>query len=182
MVLRIFRFSWIVFLFSSSFMFSQDIMETGQNDIYQKKVQKIVSKTFNLDGLTYNNINLPDSIKREIGNSHLEGSFVSLHLNDSIIAYYVITSARGRFDYFDFLIIYNRELFVKKIEILEYRSDHGYQIANKKWLSQFYGIKGCELNYPKDIDAISGASISANSITEKVDQLCKLLFIMIDSD
>jgi hypothetical protein len=46
---------------------------------------------------------------------------------------------------------------------------------NKGWLRQFIGITGCELDYGKDIDAISGATISASSLTIEIRKWCKFL-------
>lgn len=95
--------------------------------------------------------------------------------DDSVSGYIVATSARGRYDYFDYLVIYNTELVVEKIRVFEYRSDHGYEICSKKWLRQFENNSGCNIQYGQEIDAISGATISASSITEDLSFLCDYL-------
>jgi len=95
--------------------------------------------------------------------------------DDSVSGYIVATSARGRYDYFDYLVIFNTDLIVLNVRVFEYRSDHGYEICNKKWLKQFENITGCGIHYGKDIDAISGATISAASLTGDISALCDYL-------
>ena len=70
------------------------------------------------------------------------------------------------------MVIYDETLMIKKIEVLTYRSDHGHEITSGKWLNQFTSTKGCDLNYGKDIQAISGATFSGNAITEGINKLC----------
>lgn len=98
-----------------------------------------------------------------------------LYDNNSLLGYLIITTAKGRYDYFDYMVIYNPDLSIRMIRVLEYRSEHGYEISNTKWLSQFDGSIGCDLNYGHDIDAISGATLSASSITNDLSVLCKFL-------
>lgn len=182
MVLRIFQISIGFLLLFSCNLYSQENVFSEISGKQEKKINKVLSKTFNSDDIKLTSVILSDSVQSVLDNPHLKGKFWKVNRQDSLIAYMVFTSAKGRLDYFDLTVIYDTDLRIKNIEILDYRSDHGYQITNKKWLSQFYGKKGCDLNYPKDIDAISGATISANSITNKVDQLCGLLFVVIDCD
>lgn len=92
-----------------------------------------------------------------------------------IKGYVIATSARGRHEYFDYLVIYDTALIIQKIRVFEYRSDHGYEICNKKWLKQFEGKPGCGLQYGKDIDGISGATYSASSLTRDVSHWCEYL-------
>ena len=81
-------------------------------------------------------------------------------------------SARGRYDWFDFIVIYNQDLLIEKVEIIVYREDHGLEITNKSWLAQFRGKTGCEADYGKDIDAVSGATLSANSLMSAISEIC----------
>jgi Na+-translocating ferredoxin:NAD+ oxidoreductase RnfG subunit len=57
--------------------------------------------------------------------------------------------------------------------VLEYTSDHGYQIANKGWLKQFE--KGTSFSVGENIDAISGATISVKSITAGVNEQLRII-------
>lgn len=87
----------------------------------------------------------------------------------------VLTSARGRHDSFDYFIIYNSSLEIKFIKVLVYRSDYGSEITAKRWLKQFYTKKTDSLKYGSDIQAISGATFSAISLTKNVNRITKKL-------
>ena len=77
-------------------------------------------------------------------------------------------------DDFDYVVIFDRGLIVKKIKILAYREDYGGEITSKRWLRQFAGLTGVdEIKYGTDIKAISGATISAVSMTDAVNDLLK---------
>ncbi len=55
--------------------------------------------------------------------------------------------------------------------MLSYRESHGFEICNKRWLKQFIGINiASEFEYNNKVDAISGATISVNSIKSFIYQ------------
>lgn len=91
---------------------------------------------------------------------------------NQIEGYVVLTSAKGRYDYFDYLVVYDTGLIIQTVKVFEYRSDHGYEICSKKWLQQFEGVNGCDLKYGEDIDCISGATFSTSSLTMDILFLC----------
>ena len=76
---------------------------------------------------------------------------------------------------FDYLVTVNLAFEIEKVKVLKYRSEHGGEIASKKWLQQFTGYSTGELKYKKDISAISGATISASSITSDIQIVLKIL-------
>lgn len=61
---------------------------------------------------------------------------------------------------------------VLRVEILEYRETHGYEVRNKRWLAQFTG-KGSDsaLQLGRDIKNISGATLSCRHVTQGVRRL-----------
>jgi K+-transporting ATPase c subunit len=64
---------------------------------------------------------------------------------------------------------------IELIKILVYRSAYGSEITAKRWLSQFYFKQRDSLKYGSDIQAISGATVSASSLTENVNRINKLI-------
>lgn len=72
------------------------------------------------------------------------------------------------YEYFDFVMLLNTRLEVQRIEIINYQAQYGYEICNPRWLRQFQNYQGHALRYGTDIQAISGATISAQSITDEV--------------
>ena len=56
------------------------------------------------------------------------------------------------------------------------REDHGGEISSKRWLKQFFGFeKNQNIIYRKDIAGISGATISATSLTNSVNKVLKTM-------
>ena len=83
------------------------------------------------------------------------------------------------FEYFDYFIIFDESLIVKKIRVYNYQATHGHEVGGKGWLKQFIGYDGKEkLEYGKNIDSISGATISANAITYNVQESCRYLDLL----
>ena len=83
------------------------------------------------------------------------------------------------FEYFDYYIIFNTSIAVEKIRVYNYQATHGHEIGGKGWLKQFIGYTGeSKLEYGKNIDAISGATISANAITYNVQESSRYLALL----
>lgn len=107
--------------------------------------------------------------------------------NDSFVGYSMISRAMGCkvggcdkpkkedaiFEEFYFMTAFDTQRKVKKVRVLEYTSNHGYQIANRGWLKQFEGQDSVGLGY--NIDGISGATISVKSIINSVNNQIHLL-------
>ncbi len=93
--------------------------------------------------------------------------------------YVVFTEAKGRYDFFDYVMSVNKNFEIEKIRILKYRSEHGGEIKSRKWLSQFENYTaGKEIRYKKEISALSGATLSATGL---VNDVPKVLTILKDS-
>jgi hypothetical protein len=73
-------------------------------------------------------------------------------------------------EYFDYAIIFNPDLRVDAVQIYNYQASHGHGIAAAGWLRQFEGFSsGKRLEVGKNIDAISGATISVLAITNDIE-------------
>ncbi len=52
------------------------------------------------------------------------------------------------------------------MKVYNYRATHGHEVMGWGWLKQFIGYSGGkEMVYGKDIEAITGATISASALT-----------------
>lgn len=79
-------------------------------------------------------------------------------------------------EYFDYFILFDSSKAVKQVEVFNYQATHGYEITAKGWLKQFTGFTEKDtLVVNKDIDGISGATISVFAITGDVQQKTRLL-------
>ncbi|WP_141402396.1 FMN-binding protein [Sediminicola luteus] len=90
----------------------------------------------------------------------------------NLVGYGYLGEANSMKRTFDYLVLFNPDLSVRKSKVLIYREEHGRQIGSQRWLKQFIGLTpGTSLTYGSDIDAISGATISAKSMTVAMDQV-----------
>jgi len=89
--------------------------------------------------------------------------------------YAAFTNSKGRYDYFDYVVVINTKLEIEKVKVLKYRSENGGEISSKKWLEQFIGYTTGYLHYKKDISAISGATISAMSISRDIPKVMEVV-------
>lgn len=78
--------------------------------------------------------------------------------------------AEGAFEYFDYFILFDEGGVVRQVRVFNYQATHGHGITSRGWLKQFSGYDGSKNLEPgKDIDAISGATISVRSIANEVE-------------
>lgn len=100
-----------------------------------------------------------------------------LLINNKLVAFLALSRAKSRVDFFDYMIIYNLDLSIKTIQVLAYREDYGGEIASNRWLKQFVGKKNAEeMKFGQDIQGISGATISARSLTFDVQEVSKFMY------
>ncbi len=79
-------------------------------------------------------------------------------------------------EYFDYFILFDSEKKVKLVRVYNYAATHGQEVAVKKWLDQFTGHgSGQPLRVGKEIDAISGATISVYAIVADIQEKIRFL-------
>ena len=77
----------------------------------------------------------------------------------------------SKFDDFDYMVLFDSSSKIKLVRVLIYRENYGGEIGSKRWLRQFIGM-----TEPKNyVDAISGATISVNSMKYSINKLIKSL-------
>lgn len=83
----------------------------------------------------------------------------------------------GYSEYFDYYILFNANKTVQAVNVFNYQATHGQEITAKGWLKQFIGHNSSEpLQIDKNIDAISGATISVYAITFDVEIKTDILY------
>lgn len=82
----------------------------------------------------------------------------------------------GEFEFFDYYTIYDSTYQVVEVRVHNYEASHGQEITARGWLKQFIGYQaGNYLEVGKNVDAISGATISVNGIVEDVKDKTNML-------
>ena len=79
-------------------------------------------------------------------------------------------------EYFDYFILYDSACSIRLVKIYNYQATHGQEVTAKSWLKQFIGYHGeAELLAGKNVDAISGATISVHAINYDIEYRTGLL-------
>ncbi|RIH64921.1 FMN-binding protein [Mariniphaga sediminis] len=174
-------FFFIIFLFATFHSFGE-----GTSDTLPKAVTKALKKQFGKEELHLIEKKINDQI------FHHDKFFSIQTRNDSGLKGYLHygrvktcraggcdapTADPASFDseYFDYFIIFDPDLSVQMIKVFNYQASYGHEISANGWLNQFRGFTGKKsLEVGKDIDAISGATVSVHAITDDVQWKTKL--------
>jgi hypothetical protein len=82
----------------------------------------------------------------------------------------------GKSEYFDYFILFDATPAILSVEVFNYEATHGQEITVRGWLKQFNGYRADkELVAGRDVDAISGATTSVNSISSDIYDKTSLL-------
>lgn len=132
---------------------------------------------------------MPDSIQRQY---RLKGKYYTINNNVNDFKYMYIgrvnscraggcsiavdASQNTASEYFDYVILFNTNKAVQQVKVFNYQATHGQEICSKGWLKQFIGHSYSNpLEVNKNIDAISGATISVYAITFDVEIKTEIL-------
>ena len=99
----------------------------------------------------------------------------NISTKDSTIAYAFLDNVKGKSMPITFMVILDRRGNVIHSTIIKYREAYGGEVGNKRWLAQFNGYTlDSSYKIGKNIDAISGATISVNSVTKGIQKIVLL--------
>lgn len=140
-----------------------------QDPKLQEKVDSAILQAFGVEAYSQIPIEL-DAIDQSAGTSKARSFKV---MGDNVLlGYAYVGEAPSMKRVFDYIVLFNPDLSIKKAKVLIYREDHGRQIGSQRWLQQFIGMNVHDTpNYGENIDAISGATISAKSMTKAVGKV-----------
>lgn len=127
---------------------------------------------FEIESFDKSPVVLDQSVLDVMGDTFDPEFFFRIEKDEQHLGYFYFGKAPSKADEFDYVVIFDAEFIIKKIKILAYREDYGGEISSKRWLRQFDGSgKNDKLEYGSDIKGISGATISAKSMTNAVNDL-----------
>lgn len=137
-----------------------------------KKVNKEITAIFEITEFSTKMITVSEAVNAKLPTKIKENNFFKIIKNDSVYGYFYVGKAPSKTDEFDYLVVFDAALNVRKAKVLIYREDYGNEIGSKRWLKQFIGKTSSDnLKYGENVDAISGATISANSMTIAMNNL-----------
>ena len=141
----------------------------------QKRIDKAVKVAFDTADVSFEDLN--NGVDNLDSYSGIEKIAISkLSMEGNTIGFAAFASTKGKNDLFDYMVLFDELLYIKKVIILVYRSSYGGEIMAKYWLKQLEGkSNGEQMQFEKDIDSISGATISAPAITTGIKSLSLLM-------
>ncbi|MBU1011846.1 MAG: FMN-binding protein [Bacteroidetes bacterium] len=143
----------------------------SESDGFSQKLDKIIKKDLLLKDFKIVPLTISDEQFEKAGVNLKSNQIFRLTAED-FDGFYIIEKAMGRFHDFTYVIFLGKGLEVLLVRVLVYEEEHGVEITQKKWLQQFIGKTPTDhLIFKKNIDAISGATISGASITESIDHI-----------
>ena len=89
------------------------------------------------------------------------------------MGWFFIDKVIGKHELITYAIAIDTHNLIKGLEIIEYLETHGGEVQQQKWRQQFIGknLVNSRLKLGKDIDGISGATLSSRNITDGVRKL-----------
>lgn len=82
----------------------------------------------------------------------------------------------GTSEYFDYFILFDCNKSIRSVRVFNYQATHGAEVTTPGWLRQFVGYRGEKtLRAGKEIDVISGATVSVDALVEDVQLRTKML-------
>jgi Na+-translocating ferredoxin:NAD+ oxidoreductase RnfG subunit len=101
--------------------------------------------------------------------------------NGTVAGYGVVDNVKGKDQLITYFVIVDSSLAVHDLEILAYREAYGGEVRYKSWQEQFRGKRpGDRLRAGRDIKNITGATISARSVTLGVEKVLSVLAVVGD--
>jgi hypothetical protein len=190
--------SFILFLLSV--LLSNQPVNDGDNSAFagninynpkslQKNLEKITACT------NYEKQEL--DITPSLSDIKVNGKFFRLFCDGSATGYLYIGRVRScrtggcsignlsdEYEFFDYYTIYDTGLSVVNVTVFNYEASHGQEITVKGWLRQFVGYSHTKppLVPGKNIDAISGATVSVNGITDDIIEKAEILGELVKAD
>ncbi len=170
--MRIFYLIFILLLINS-IVNAQSIKEVSEQklrEIYPENI-KIVFKKISLDR------SVAKPIEKLCRQKFFRNELYTWKIltNDSTIAYALLDNVIGKTQPISFMVILDEQGDIQSVFVIKYRESHGGEVTNQNWLNQFMH-RNAESGYlsGKDIDGISGATLSVNALNKGVKKIVLL--------
>ncbi|KAB7531318.1 FMN-binding protein [Flagellimonas olearia] len=146
-----------------------------------KRVLKEVEKTFEVADFAMQPISISADVNAQLPTKISGENLYRITAGNSTLGYAFFDQAPSKTANFDYLVLFDDAVKVINTKVLVYREEYGGEIGSKRWLKQFLGKTGGDRVSPEsNIDAISGATISVNSMTRSMDNLLQTIGILQD--
>lgn len=88
---------------------------------------------------------------------------------------FMVDAVIGKQEYITYSVAFDNAGRILRLDVLQYRETHGYEIRNDRWRAQFVGKTSADpVAVNSDIANISGATLSCRHVTDGVRRLLAL--------
>lgn len=166
----------------AAFLFASLLLSFSEREIsasLQKKIDAAIYSTYAVENYLLKDIAVPVEVNTETPADLRENTFFEIFVDANLIGYLYVGEAPSMKRKFDYIVMFKTDFTIKKSKVLIYREEHGKQIGSQRWLKQFIGLSLDDTPaYGENIDAISGATISAASMTKAVGDVLKSIQVL----
>ena len=167
----------VVFLLVFPLLFGFSSIELTKS--VKKRVEKEIKITFNVEGVFLKELVIDSETNSKLKTKIIKDNLFQIIKDQKLIGYAYIGKAPSKTDDFDYLVLFDTALIIKKSKLLVYREDYGAEIGSKRWLKQFIGLNSSStIQYGNEIVPISGATISARSMTVAINNLLQSIAVL----
>lgn len=140
----------------------------------QKKINTAITTTYGVAAFELR------EVSTELEELSLDGdSLFEIVQDTEQLGYLYLGEAPSMKQVFDYIVMFDPDITIKKSKVLIYREDYGQQIGSQRWLKQFIGLSVTDVPmYSENIDAIAGATISAKNMTDAVGNVLKKMGVL----
>lgn len=94
---------------------------------------------------------------------------------ERVLGTFFVDAVIGKQDYIGYALALDTQGRVLRLDVLDYRETHGWEIRNERWRAQFAGKSAADpVQLGQDIANISGATLSCRHVTDGVRRLLAL--------
>ncbi len=137
-------------------------------------LEEIQSHIFPNQKLTLMPVNVSDAVREKMQDiSSVRQKFKTDNIyHTEKGGWLVVDEVVGKHEMIKYAVGINADGSVKQIEVMDYVESYGYEVADNKWRQQFVGKTSTDpIKLKKDIDGISGATLSAKHISDGVKRV-----------
>ena len=94
---------------------------------------------------------------------------------NKLVGWFIVDEVYGKHEFITYAVGVNLDGTVRMIDIMDYRETYGYQVREAGWRGQFVGkSSSARFKLDKDIDNISGATLSCKHMADGVKRVLTL--------
>ncbi len=87
----------------------------------KKKLEKTISKVWKDKHILKEEIIISDEIQKKLGFRVKDQSLYKIIVDNQLQGYLFLDSRKSKFDHFEYMVLFNKSLKIKKVNILVYR-------------------------------------------------------------